>query len=113
MLDIALVPHGGGVVVVLAGRVDTDTAAALESRLSEVIEGGEAKLVIDLADVDYLNSVGIRVFLKASKQAQARDGRIVLCGVRPALRQVFELSGFAPVLALAETRDLAVAALDR
>ena len=78
-------------------------------QLDESRDGGV--LVLDLAGLDYVSSAGLRVLLKAAKEARAAGSRFALAGLRPAVREVFEVSGFFAVLTAYPTRAEALAAL--
>jgi anti-anti-sigma factor len=76
------------------GRLDAVTVPALETLLKEHFDGGHAKIVIDLSEVTYMSSSGLRALLQARKQAGALGGDLVLCCMSPRVREVFEMIGF-------------------
>ena len=76
------------------GRLDAVTVPALEAALQAQFDAGHARLVLDLGDVTYISSSGLRALLQARKQAQALGGDVVLCGMNPRVREVFEMIGF-------------------
>jgi len=94
-------------VAVIAGRLDTATAIAAENTLLPLIQDGS--VIVDLSEVGYVSSAGLRVLLKAAKQARGSGGRFVLCGLRQPLREVFEISGFDKVMQIFPNRDEALA----
>lgn len=97
-------------IAVLApqGQVDGNSAPALESAL---LAGGEARVVLDLAGVEYMSSAGLRLVVLVSKRLKQRGGSLVLCGLQPLVREVFEVSGLAPMLAIGSDRAAALARL--
>lgn len=100
----------GAKVAALRGRLDTSTAASAEEKLLGMIGGGGA-VVADLADVHYVSSAGLRVLLKAAKQAKAGGSAFGICSPQPPVREVLEISGFDKILSIYATRDEALAAL--
>ena len=87
---------GGSAVLVLDGRLDSVTAPAVEARLVGLLARGA--VVADLAAVRYVSSAGLRVLLKAAKDAKAAGTRFSVCGMQAAVREVFQVSGFDRVI---------------
>ncbi|QPM90251.1 STAS domain-containing protein [Pseudooceanicola algae] len=94
----------------VGGRIDGTTSAEAETailaRLAEV-----PALVVDLQHVDYVSSAGLRVILKAAKAAKASGARLVLAGLTPQVREVFDISGFSSVLEIHDNSKEAVSSL--
>jgi anti-sigma B factor antagonist len=99
----------GIAVVSLKGRLDINTHAQLETELNALAGKGQAKVLIDVKDLDYISSAGLRVLLTAAKQFKKINGIIALAALAPTVRQVFEISGFATIFALYPTREEALA----
>ncbi len=78
----------------LNGRLDSNTSIAFEEKLFAAIDKESTHVAIDCADLDYVSSAGLRIFLKATKILKPLNGSIVLCGVRDYVREVLEISGF-------------------
>ena len=97
----------GALVVAPVGRVDSNTAGELERRLLSRLAAGERQLVIDLADVEYISSAGLRVLLLALNKLKAAGGRLALCSMGQSVREVFELAGFTAIFIIEASRDLA------
>ena len=76
------------------GRLDAVTVPALETVLNEHLTAGHVRLVLDMTGVTYLSSSGLRAMLRARKLAQAGGGDVVLCGMTPRVREIFEMIGF-------------------
>ena len=96
-------------VVSPAGRIDSNTAAHLERAVFQHLDAGEARLVVDLAAVEYISSAGLRVLLRASHRAQDLGGLLVLCDMGPSVREVFDLAGLAALFAIEDSRERALA----
>jgi anti-anti-sigma factor len=109
-MDITETTSGSVKVAALKGRLDTATAPAAEGRLLALLEGG-GRLVADMAEVHYVSSAGLRVLLKAAKQAKANGGAFAVASPQAPVREVLEISGFDKILAIHPTRDAAVAGL--
>ncbi|HWP60385.1 MAG TPA: STAS domain-containing protein [Candidatus Acidoferrales bacterium] len=96
------------VTLSLAGRLDTTTARSFEEKILDAIDSGDRKFVIDLSQLEYISSSGLRVFLLAAKRLSSLHGRIVLCSLKPHIRQVFDLAGFSSILSIYAARDEAL-----
>ncbi len=93
------------------GRLDSATSPAFEVTVLERIEGGCRRLVLDLSDVGYISSAGLRVILAAGKKLRGTQGKLVLCGLRDEVRGVFEMSGFLDLFPVTGTLAEALAQL--
>ena len=81
----------GFYVVSLAGRLDSLTVAAAEAHLQPLLAGAAQLLLLDLAALDYISSMGLRLILKARKDLTARQGQLVMANLQPQIAQVFEV----------------------
>lgn len=102
---------GAVVIVAPRGRLDSATSPGLGARLNELAATPAGHLVLDLADVDFVSSAGLRVILSAAKQARAARGRLIVCAVQPPVREVLDISGFTALLTIHPARDGALQAL--
>lgn len=100
--------QGGALVVRPLGRLDGASSPALERLLAEHFEIGVRRLVLDMSDMDYVSSAGLKVILLAGRQLRG-DGKLALAGVRDMVQDVFEVTGLTAVLPLAPTIPEAVA----
>lgn len=82
----------------LSGRLDSTTRAQFEPQATELASQDGVFLVLNCEELDYVASAGLRVFLMAAKRVQQHGGRMVVCGLQPAVREVFEISGFLKIL---------------
>ena len=78
------------------GRLDTATAPELEKELVESLEGVR-ELVLDLKELSYISSAGLRVILKAQKLMGGKGG-MKISGANEMVMEVFEITGFADIL---------------
>ena len=98
-----------GVFIVIAhGRLDTNTAPEAEKLISDAIENGESKVVIDFSKTDYISSAGLRVILKTAKLLKPKKGSVVLCNANEQIEEVLEISGFLGMITLFESFDEAI-----
>ena len=77
--------------VALEGALNTDTAPGFESRLDDVLKRGYALTVLDMKDLDYISSAGLRVIFKAAKQVKNDGKRLAAANRKPHIEKVFEI----------------------
>jgi anti-anti-sigma factor len=101
-----------GTVIVLSpkGRLDGTSCPAFEAEVLAALESSSGRLAVDLAGLDYISSAGLRVLLIAAKRSKASGGKVVLSGMRPEIREVFDISGFSAIFQILPGRDEAIAA---
>ena len=86
--------------VALAGALNTDTAPDFEKRLMAVLDGEQQLIVLDMKDLDYISSAGLRVIFKGAKQAKAGGRRMAAANRKPHIDKVFEILKALPDIAV-------------
>jgi len=81
-----------GPVVTLAGEVDLRSSPQLREALLEILEQRPARLVIDLSGVEYMDSSGVGTMVEVKRRVERDGGRIILAGLQPRVRSVFEIT---------------------
>lgn len=81
------------------GQVDTITAPELQQNILTAFQKTK-NVILDLGQVGYMSSAGLRALLLGQKTATSKGGTMKVINVQPAVMQVFNLSGFAKVLTL-------------
>jgi anti-sigma B factor antagonist len=99
-------------VVAVRGEIDLFTAPELKSALSEAIESGHTRIVVDLTDTTFLDSTALGVLIGAVKRLRSRDGRLTIVNVDDNIAKTFEITGLDQIFPISPTRDEAVKALD-
>ena len=97
-MNIAKEYKEGAAILNVSGRLDTTTAPVLESSISETTGTCEA-LVLDLADLEYISSAGLRAILKAQKTMSEKGG-LKLVHVSETIMEIFEITGFSDFLTI-------------
>jgi anti-anti-sigma factor len=111
------------VTINLAGKLDTTSAKAFEETILNRIESGDRRFVIDLSQLDYIASAGLRVFMLAHKRLNSANGKLVLCGFKKTIpyhtlnripdpvREVFDIAGFLSIFSTYGSHDDAIKGL--
>jgi len=100
------------VVLKLAGLIDSGTSQLLEDRFESLVSKGNVKIVVDLSDVDYISSAGWGIFVGEIKGVRKNSGDIKLAGMRPDVREVFDLLEFNALLKPYESREEALSSFN-
>jgi anti-sigma B factor antagonist len=85
-------------VIEVAGRLDTTTAPVLDKTINEDIEGTK-NLILDIKNLEYISSAGLRVLLGAQKK-MLKIGSMKVINVCDEVMEVFEMTGFADILVI-------------
>lgn len=85
-------------MVVISGRLDTQTAPDLEKALDEAYEGCK-DLTLDMTNLEYVSSAGLRILLKAQTQMN-KQGCMKITGVNENVMEVLEITGFTDILTI-------------
>jgi len=83
------------VLIAAQGRLDGENAPRLARAFDEALSLGYARFVLDLTNVDYLSSAGLRELVRAYKVAQRQGGDLCLVNPPDRIRSVLEISGLA------------------
>lgn len=98
-------------LVVARGRLDHNAVPQLESALTQSLDAGNIYLVVDLSQVSYINSGGLRALVAAWRAARKQGGDLALCGLTDRLREILEMVGFDRIFALYSTPAEALRAM--
>ena len=95
-MKIEKTQNGKKLVVALSGRLDTMTAPQLEDELKKSLDD-ISELVIDLGELEYISSAGLRVLLSAYKTMRSK-GSMKITNANELVQEVFEVTGFSDFL---------------
>ncbi|HTW50676.1 MAG TPA: STAS domain-containing protein [Stellaceae bacterium] len=110
-MDIAQERDGDVVVVRLSGRFDSSAAPSAEDQLTAAVAGEAPRVAIDMSQLSYVSSAGLRVLLVAAKKVQQQHGKLALGGLADNVREVFAATGFDTIITIAADAAAAVAAV--
>ena len=85
-------------VLHLEGRLDGASSSALETEAFGIIDSGARRLLINLEDMDYVSSAGLRALLAVAKHIVAVGGRLAVCSLKPNVAELFDVSGIDGII---------------
>jgi len=90
---------GQGVLnVMLIGRLDTPGVGRVETQLTAHVVPRGARAIVDLTQVEFVGSLGIRMFITIARAAARNGGKVVLYGAQPLVAQVFETTSINEIV---------------
>ena len=91
--------------LVLSGRLDTETAHQLDAEAERAVRDDGMVVVLDLSDLEYISSAGLRSVFKIKKWAKATGGDFVVLNPTPQVKKVFEIVKAVPVKSIFNTTE--------
>jgi anti-anti-sigma factor len=99
--------HGEAAVVVPTGELDLATAPALEEALGLAFSGGSARVVLDLRELEFIDSSGLRTLLTARRRAEDASAQFSLVAGHRGLERTLEIAGVHKVFKWTPAEELA------
>ena len=93
-LQVETIDDGRVVVLRLAGVIDSNSAGAFQTPLIAAVSLPDRRVELDLGDVEFISSAGLRVLLIAAKRLASRGERLSLTRLKPYVRGTLELANF-------------------
>jgi len=91
----------GGIVVSVRGEIDLYTAPKLDQRLREIADDGYKQVQVDLSDVGYMDSEGIKVLLRL-RNSLGTDGLVTVKGASGTVLRVLQISGLPKIIQICD-----------
>lgn len=107
-LKIDVGEKDGVVLLKLNGEVDVYTAPKLKSRLIDLVDQGKFKIIVDLEEVDFMDSSGLGVLVGGLKRVRSHDGAIALICTQENILKIFRITGLVKVFPIFENQEQAV-----
>jgi anti-sigma B factor antagonist len=95
-------------VLAFEGSLDTQTSSDALTQLTQLIEGGDRKILVNFEKLHYISSVGLRILLAAAKQLKTADGELRICDLNEVVKEVFDISGFTLIFKIFGTESEAL-----
>ena len=97
-------------IVAVGGEIDVYTAPKLRDKITELVGDGHHNLVIDMENVDFLDSTGLGVLVGGLKKVRAHDGTMELICSQDRLLKIFRITGLSKVFAIHGSQSEALVA---
>jgi anti-anti-sigma factor len=108
-MNLTFKKNGNTIIVYLSGTLDTKLSREVEEDLEQLLhQFPESDILINLKDLKYLSSSGLRVFVSLRSAMQESGKRLKLCGIGRAVREVFELTKVAQFFKIYDDEESAL-----
>ena len=87
---------------VAEGRLDTLSSSQFEQEMQPLLENADKKIVLDCANLEYISSSGLRLFLVLLKASKAKGGKMVVKHINNELKEIFTITGFFNLFTIEE-----------
>ncbi|MGV8095967.1 MAG: STAS domain-containing protein [Mangrovibacterium sp.] len=109
-MKITTQTNGPEVFIQVEGRIDTTNYNEFESAVNEVFNDNVKQIYLDCSGLNYISSSGLRIFLTIQKKMMATGGKFKLYGMQPAIKEIFDISGFSSIFTIFTDKEAAVQA---
>lgn len=101
--------EGDATVVVVGGEIDVYTAPKLREHIIDLVSAGAYRLVVDMEQVEFLDSTGLGVLVGGLKRVRAHDGSLVLVCTQDRILKIFRITGLTKVFPIFDSVEAALA----
>lgn len=88
---------GNEIIIAISGRLDTNSSPEFESIVQPIVDGDALKVAVDCQALEYVSSSGLRQFLMLQKKISQKKGSLRLYGLTPAIKEIFNITGFSAI----------------
>ena len=106
-MKVSIENKGANTIAAIEGSIDSQTAPALQESILPAINES-SRIVLDMSEVTFVSSAGLRVLLMVYRQVKARDGKVVLVGVSDEIKDVMFMTGFISFFEISATMEEAL-----
>ena len=99
----------GTTVVAVGGEIDVYTAPRLRDKFTELVAAGSYDIIVDMQNVEFLDSTGLGVLVGGLKKVRAHDGSLDLVCTQDRLLKIFRITGLAKVFVIHDSAESALA----
>ena len=96
-------------IVCLRGRLDANSSPTVEKQLQALMDRGGERLVLDLSELTYISSLGLRIFIAVAKNIQKANGKLALAGLNDHIYEIFKIARFTNIFSIYPSCEEAVA----
>jgi anti-sigma B factor antagonist len=108
MIDITSRDEGEIKVIVIEGKLNTGASPDAEAFINDLIDDGATKVLLNLEELDFISSTGLRVILATGKKLTELGGKLVLCSPNHTVSDVFRMSGFNQMFSVLDKEEEAL-----
>ena len=108
MINITKQLEEGVEVINVVGDVDASSSIELDNAINESVNGEHKKIIIDCSNLNYISSAGLGVFMSYIEDIEAKDIKMVICGLNEKVENVFQILGLDQLLKIVKGKKTAL-----
>ena len=102
-MELSVGDAGEVKIVRIEGKLDTQNSPEAKAELTQLIEAGARKIIVNFERLSYITSAGLQILLAVAKQLRASGGELRVCALSDLVREVFDISGFDSILLVSKS----------
>jgi anti-sigma B factor antagonist len=106
-MNMTSTPIADGLVTQILGDIDFSKSPLLRTHLMGLVGKTPKRLVVDLTGVNYMDSSGVATLVEALNHQRKKGNRLILCGLQPKVKGIFEIARLDMVFAIAANAEAA------
>ncbi|MEA2273622.1 MAG: anti-sigma factor antagonist [Solirubrobacteraceae bacterium] len=95
-------------ILILSGDLDASSVSRFKERFEDALGQGKTAMVVDMSELDFIDSVGLMVLMTSLRHLEEREGRLALVSANPRVRRPFEIAGLEAMFDFFEDREAAL-----
>lgn len=103
--------EGTALIISVTGRIDGVNAQEFYNNLNKEIDGSDNPVVLDLENLSYISSAGLRSILLIAKTLKGKNTKFMLCSLPEPIKEIVEIAGFDKIIDILQSRTAAVEAI--
>ncbi|MCA6078279.1 STAS domain-containing protein [Fulvivirga sedimenti] len=111
MVDIRTRSEENFNVMKVIGEIDASSSIQLDEAIGDIISEGAGNLIVDCSELSYISSAGLGVFMSYIEEFRKQDAGLVIAGLNPKVRNVFDILGLDQLLTISDTVEDAKSSL--
>ena len=109
-LELETTEQNGKSVLTVRGEIDVYTAPRLRQTIVDLVEAGARDIVVDMEQVDFLDSTGLGVLVEGLKRVRSRQGDLALVATQDKILKIFDITGLSKAFQIHDSVAGALAA---
>jgi len=107
-MELRIKEKGNVRIVYLQGKLDVFLSIEAEKEFDRLVDAGALNIIVNMKDLDFLSSSGLRTFIALQKKLSSRKGRLLFCSMPPAVSKIFRIVELADIFCICETEQAAL-----
>jgi anti-anti-sigma factor len=108
-MEISTTEKNNAVIISVKGRMDAVTSPQFDKAFSDLVAKGNRSFLLNMDNLEYISSAGLRSILGAAKQLKEKQGTMLFAALHGPVEEVFKISGFYSIFQVFGSEEDALA----